>query len=532
MKTRAIHRRKINAIILQSLLGAIIICAFFIPNYTKLEHTGNNYFAVTLNDSFIGYAGDEATIDRCLQEARRSLAVGSSELVFAPANLSVSGEEVWFGETNSDGELIAAMSLALSSRIQERFHRSYTVKVNETTVNLASAEEVYSFLERAIDDYDPNEEYEVSLNLDKTRELTVLVPEISNIEKENAEARKQEEILEVTKTTAGVESLLTEVTTVIDLDNKEGFESFDYGLTNIGFREKIEIVESYLSEDELTDLDTAVNLLTENQEVQQIYVVKSGDTLSKISNTTEIPMDTILAMNSETLPTMNSMLHIGDELIITVPEPELSVEWTQNKYYEEYYDDDVRYVDNDDWYTTQTKVLQEPVQGFRKVVACVNYRNTVEEEKEILMQEIVSPAVPKIIERGTKVPPTYVKPLSGGHLTSTFGYRKAPTAGASTNHKGVDWATPTGTAIFASCGGKVVKAGWASGYGYVVYINHPDGRQTRYAHLSKILVDVGDYVSQGQKIALSGSSGRSTGPHLHFEILINGTHVNPLKYLD
>lgn len=78
----------------------------------------------------------------------------------------------------------------------------------------------------------------------------------------------------------------------------------------------------------------------------------------------------------------------------------------------------------------------------------------------------------------------------------------------------------------------MVRAGWGSGYGYVVYIDHEDGRQTRYAHLSKILVKVGQKVKQNDKIALSGMTGNVTGPHLHFEILINGSQVNPEKYLD
>ena len=127
----------------------------------------------------------------------------------------------------------------------------------------------------------------------------------------------------------------------------------------------------------------------------------------------------------------------------------------------------------------------------------------------------------------------YAWPLTvRGRISSPFGYRSAPTAGATTYHKGVDWATPTGTAVNASCGGTVAKAGWGSGYGYVVYIDHPDGRQTRYGHLSKVLVSVGQTVTQGQKIALSGNTGVSTGPHLHFEILINGSQVNPLNYLN
>ena len=84
----------------------------------------------------------------------------------------------------------------------------------------------------------------------------------------------------------------------------------------------------------------------------------------------------------------------------------------------------------------------------------------------------------------------------------------------------------------ASNAGVVTRAGWGSGYGYVIYISHADGRETRYGHLSKILVKVGQSVSQGEKIALSGNTGVSTGAHLHFEILINGSQVNPLNYLN
>ena len=132
---------------------------------------------------------------------------------------------------------------------------------------------------------------------------------------------------------------------------------------------------------------------------------------------------------------------------------------------------------------------------------------------------------PQIIERGTMTPPTYIKPISGGVLTSYFGPRWGRT------HQGVDWGVSTGTTVFASSGGKVVSAGWNGGYGYSVLIQHPDGRQTRYAHLSKITVSAGEYVSQGERIGLSGNTGNSTGPHLHFEIIINGTAVNPLNYL-
>ena len=118
----------------------------------------------------------------------------------------------------------------------------------------------------------------------------------------------------------------------------------------------------------------------------------------------------------------------------------------------------------------------------------------------------------------------YIYPTKGT-ITSRFGPRWGRM------HYGVDIANNTGTAIYASDGGKVTSAGWENSYGYVVRINHGANVTTVYAHCSKLLVSVGEKVYQGQKIALMGSTGNSTGPHLHFEVRINGVAKNPLNYL-
>ena len=256
--------------------------------------------------------------------------------------------------------------------------------------------------------------------------------------------------------------------------------------------------------------------------------MQAGDTLSQIAEENGLAIADLVAINPM-LENEDSTIRTGDELKITVPEPELSVVHQERIYTEGSYEADV---DNDEWYTTESKVIQQPSAGFRRAASLVTYRNDTAENTEIVKEEVVLEAQPKVIERGTKVPPTFIKPISGGRLSSSYGGRKAPTKGASTNHKGIDWATPIGTAVMASSGGTVTRAGWGSGYGYVVYIQHADGRETRYGHLSKVLVKPGQKVSQGQKIALSGNTGRSTGPHLHFELRINGASVNPLEYLN
>lgn len=118
-----------------------------------------------------------------------------------------------------------------------------------------------------------------------------------------------------------------------------------------------------------------------------------------------------------------------------------------------------------------------------------------------------------------------------GRISSTFGSRFHPIDKKAKFHGGIDVAIPTGTRVNSAADGVVTFAGRKGGYGNLVIVQHPDGRETRYGHLNQILVSVGDSVSGGQEVAKSGSTGKSTGPHLHFEIRENGQVVNPLKIL-
>ena len=116
-------------------------------------------------------------------------------------------------------------------------------------------------------------------------------------------------------------------------------------------------------------------------------------------------------------------------------------------------------------------------------------------------------------------------------ISSTFGYRNAPLAGASTNHKGVDFAASTGTLIYAAAAGTVTSAGYSGKAGNLIIINHGNGLLTYYMHCNTIFVSAGQKVSKGQNIGQVGTTGNSTGPHLHFQVMNNGTPVNPMNYL-
>lgn len=126
----------------------------------------------------------------------------------------------------------------------------------------------------------------------------------------------------------------------------------------------------------------------------------------------------------------------------------------------------------------------------------------------------------------------FVWPCPGSHrITSTFGPRKSPTAGASSNHKGIDIGAPSGTKIVAAADGVVTTSTYSSSAGNYIAISHGGGISTVYMHCSSLYVSAGTKVSKGQAIAAVGSTGYSTGPHLHFGVIKNGTYVNPLGYV-
>lgn len=123
-------------------------------------------------------------------------------------------------------------------------------------------------------------------------------------------------------------------------------------------------------------------------------------------------------------------------------------------------------------------------------------------------------------------------PSDTSYITSSFGYRTHPISGEPTKlHTGVDVGCATGSSVYSAESGKVLTSGWVSGYGNCVIILHDNGLQTLYGHLSQPVVSVGERVSRGQLIAYSGNSGNSTGPHLHFEVRVNGSPVDPMPYV-
>lgn len=501
----------------------IFLCAPGLKKYSK-DADGTNLVSVYMNGTLVGTVEDTSRIDSIVTNARKRVARENTGLVLIKADIVLRGSTEIFGTINTDEEIEENVYRLMLENSVETKESAYEVKINRFTVKLKTADEVIALLEAAKNVYDTEDAYSVNLVLDPTRELDVLTTEMVRNDEESDDEDEEIDVLPKAGISQKFEQFYKEANEYEEI-------GFTLGIKSIDFNENVEVVKTYVDKDEISTLDAAIAEVTKEKETSKIYVVESGDTIGLVAQKNGLSVDELLKMNSSTLENENSMLHVGDELKVTSPEPELSILKTEEKYFADYYDAEVQYIDNDDWYTTEQKVLQEPEKGYRKMIADITYKNDEQVRVDIVYENIVKEAIPKIVERGTKTPPTYIYPVSG-RVSSSFGRRKAPKKGASTYHKGMDFAVPTGTAIRATSGGVVTKAGWGSGYGYVVYIRHPDGKESRYGHCSKVLVKAGQSVKQGEKIALSGNTGISTGPHLHFEILVGGSQVNPLKYLN
>lgn len=319
---------------------------------------------------------------------------------------------------------------------------------------------------------------------------------------------------------AGTDAEETKDPAIAEAEAKLGAED---GIKYVGFSDRIQVIETYTNISEIKDRNTVYSDVTTPVDEAGIYVVVPGDTLNGISNKVGISVDKIKELNEGIEG--EGDLYYDDRLNITVPTPPLEIMVEKQETYTERYNADVQYEDDGSMFIGETSVIQEGSAGVHTVTDLVTYKGNLECDRKHIDEVVEVPAVAEVVLRGTKAKPTYMFPVTNWNVTSNFGYRWGRL------HAGTDVGVPQGTTVRASRGGQVVTAGWVGGYGNCVIIDHGDGVSTRYGHLSQVLVSVGQYVDQGDQIALSGNTGRSTGPHLHFEIRINGEAVDPLPYL-
>lgn len=242
--------------------------------------------------------------------------------------------------------------------------------------------------------------------------------------------------------------------------------------------------------------------------IGELHHVKKGETLSEIARKYDVPMKRIAQTNSIA---SYDRLQIGEKLLIPVSTKPGST--NENA--------------GGSWYIVKPG---DSLYGIAR-------KHNIDDWKKL--QQINGISNPKRIKPGQRIFISgegdigFIKPLRTKlYVTSRYGYRNHPITGRYRLHEGIDFRAATGTRVYASKTGTITYAARKGGYGKTVSIQHEDDFSTAYGHLSRIYVSVGDFVRQGQLIGLTGSSGRSTGPHLHFEVRYKGKSENPARYLD
>lgn len=314
-----------------------------------------------------------------------------------------------------------------------------------------------------------------------------------------------------------------------DVADKYTKQGDNIEVESVRFLEKVDIKTANTDLEDLHSEEEMVDLLCTSGEKETVHKVVAGDTLHSIAKKYDVWEDQLLADNKG----INSKkLEVGSNIIVKQQASVLTYEVVEKITYDKVIEHKVEEQKSADIYEGMTETQQAGSDGLSEITARVTLQNGKKVEEEDLVTTVKEEPVTEVVLVGTKErPPTvgsgkYIWPLKDSFTqTSGFGSRWGR------QHKGIDLAVSVGTTVYAADGGTVVEAQYSGSYGNVVMIDHQNGQETRYAHNSKLLVKKGDKVYQGQPIAKSGNTGRSTGPHVHFEIRFNGEPRNPLNYL-
>ena len=299
------------------------------------------------------------------------------------------------------------------------------------------------------------------------------------------------------------------------------------------FAEEVEIRQEFVPSEEIMNLGHIAETLYSTKTEEMTYTVVKGDTWSEIAEAHGLTSQELLALN----PGYDiDKLQIGEILTLSASVPYLTMTVVQQEHYVVDVPFEIEYTDTPDLYKGDYQVTSAGEYGVADVVANVTYVNGEEVKRVILSTVTLKEPVTEQRLQGTTERPTWnptgtFRWPTTGRISSNFGGRKSPGGIGSTNHKGIDIANSYGTPIYAADGGTVTYAGWMSGYGYTVRIDHGNGYVTYYAHNSSLTVQNGARVYKGQQIAKMGSTGNSTGNHCHFEVRYHGVAKNPINYL-
>ncbi|NOU94735.1 peptidoglycan DD-metalloendopeptidase family protein [Paenibacillus sp. LMG 31456] len=299
-------------------------------------------------------------------------------------------------------------------------------------------------------------------------------------------------------------------------------------LQKVDFVQQVELKDIPIQPQDMVNPEELRKKL-ETGDVQPIkYVVEKGDCVSCVAKKFNIPKQIIYQNNPWIV---DDMIKAGQQLDLTVLQPTLAVRTVEKLIEQQEIQYDTEYQKDDSMRLGTDQTIKAGKNGLKKVIILVTKINGLMIEETVQNEEIIQEPVKAVVRKGTKVikgegSGKFAWPVVSSSISSTFGYRWGAL------HKGVDLTSPNKN-IMASDNGKVVYAGNKNdGYGNMVILDHLNGYKTLYGHLSRIDVTVGKIVEKGEKIGFMGSTGDSTGVHLHFEVQRSNTPENPLKYLN
>ncbi len=292
--------------------------------------------------------------------------------------------------------------------------------------------------------------------------------------------------------------------------------------------EDVEIKQVKATNSEIQKKEDLINYIIKGTDEEKKYIVEKGDTYWTIAEYFNMYLDDLISANPQSDP---EKIQIGDELNLIVPKPFINVQVKRTVTQEEKMPYETEYAYVSYMFNDEEVISKAGKYGVSEIEAIVTEQNGIQVAKEVVTEKVLAEPVTQLVTTGTQDPPPkkgtgfFINPLPGSMISSRFGSRSGGF------HLGQDMAKSSGSSIKAADGGTVTFAGWQGSYGYMVDIDHGGGYTTRYAHCSDIYVSVGEKVYQGKAIAAVGSTGVSSGPHLHFEVRKYGSVVNPASYI-
>lgn len=303
--------------------------------------------------------------------------------------------------------------------------------------------------------------------------------------------------------------------------------------SEVKFSKNIEYKQGLYLTDSISSTDSVMNLLKSSNRVSAAYTVTETDTPIVIAQKCNMSLEELTSLNPDKI----NNLVAGDVLNIKKTVSFLPIEYTRVLQTTSYIDYQTVQVQTNKLYEGHTAVMQEGVKGECTNVINAYYVDGMETSRETVSSTVTKEPVNEEIGVGTyaATPSSsstvlsgngqFCWPVNGGYISDPFLSNR--------NHKGMDIAAPSGTEIYAAADGEVIYAGWDSGgYGNCVRIDHGNGYVTVYGHMSSINVSVGQTLSQGDLIGGVGTTGDSTGNHLHFEVRYNGIPTDPAQYIN